>query len=109
VSNSRNTSSTEEMTATEEELHGFIVGELTSGPGGDTIAPEDDLIQRGIVDSLGVQQLVSFCQSRYGIRVDEADMVLENFRTLRQLAAYVDRKQAERGSSGRLRLRPRRG
>ena len=95
------------MTAVEQELHGFIVGELTSGPGGDAIGADEDLIQRGIVDSLGVQQLVDFCQSRYGIHVDEADMVLDNFRTVRQLAAYVERKRAERSSSGRLRLRSR--
>jgi len=55
-----------------------------------------------------VQQLVDFCESRYGIRVDENDFVLENFRTLRELAAYVERKQGERVSSGRLRLRPQR-
>src|SRR5919107_493126 len=69
------------------EFAGFIVGELTSGPEGDDIAPDDDLIQRGIVDSLGVQQLVAYCQSRHGIRVDDSDFVLDNFRTLRQLAA----------------------
>jgi methoxymalonate biosynthesis acyl carrier protein len=96
------------MNAIEEELHGYIVGELTSGPGGDSIAPDDDLIRRGIVDSLGVQQLVDFCESRYGIRVDEDDLVLDNFRTLRQLAAFVERKQAEPASPGRPRHRPRR-
>jgi acyl carrier protein len=104
VSNSQNPS-TADMTAVEADLRGFIVGELTSGPGGDEIAPDDDLIQRGIVDSLGVQQLVAYCQSRHGIRVEDSDFVLDNFRTLRQLAAFVERKQGERSSSGRLRFR----
>jgi acyl carrier protein len=108
VSNSENTTSTPDMTAVEADLHGFIVGELTSGPAGDDIAPDDDLIQRGIVDSLGVQQIVAHCESRHGIRVADADFVLDNFRTLRQLAAFVERKQAERTSSGRLRFRSKR-
>jgi acyl carrier protein len=60
-----------------------------------------------VVDSLGVQQLVDFCQSRYGIRVSDADLVPENFQTLRQLADYVDRKQAEASPSGWRGLRSR--
>ena len=109
MSDSQNASGTAELTATEAELRGFIVAELTSGPEGDAVGADDDLIQRGIVDSLGVQQLVDFCQGHYGIRVEEADLVLENFRTVRRLAAFVDRKQADRGASGRLRLRSRKG
>ncbi len=107
MSKSDNSTTTADMTAVEADLHGFIVGELTSGPAGDEVAPDDDLIQRGIVDSLGVQQLVGYCESRYGIRVDDSDFVLDNFRTLRQLAAFVERKQGEQSSSGRTRFRSR--
>jgi acyl carrier protein len=96
-----------DMTPIQQELHGFIVSELdtTSGPG--PITADEDLIKRGIVDSLGVAQLVEFCESRYGIRVSDADLVPGNFRTLRELADYVDRKQAEKGSGRRFRLRSR--
>jgi acyl carrier protein len=94
------------MTPLQRELHGFIVGELVSGSV-EPITPDDDLIKRGIVDSLGVAQLVEFCESSYGIRVADADLVPGNFRTLRELADYVDRKQAEKASSRRLRLRSR--
>lgn len=97
-----------DMTPLQRELHGFIVGELVSGAGTPSITADEDLIKRGIVDSLGVAQLVEFCESSYGIRVSDADLVPENFRTLRELAAYIDRKQAEKSSSSRLRLRSRR-
>ena len=72
--------------------------ELGSGP----IAADDDLIKLGIIDSLGVQQLVELCEARYGIRVVEADLVPENFQTLRELADYVERKRGTQPSaSGR--------
>ncbi|HEX5822565.1 MAG TPA: acyl carrier protein [Solirubrobacterales bacterium] len=83
------------------------MSELVSGQGAGSITADEDLIKRGIVDSLGVQQLVDFCESRYGIRVSDADLVPANFQTLRQLANYVERKQAEASSSGRLRARGR--
>src|SRR5688500_2663511 len=84
----------------QRELHDFILTELASG-GGDAIGPDEDLIQRGIVDSLGVQQLLDFCESRYGIQVEDADLVPDNFKTVRQLAGYVERKQGEAPSSTR--------
>jgi acyl carrier protein len=99
--------STSNLAPREEELHEFIVTELASGQGAGAIDADEDLIRRGIVDSLGVQQLVEFCQSRYGIRVADADLVPENFQTLRQLADYVERKQAEGGNSGWRGLRSR--
>jgi acyl carrier protein len=95
------------LTPVQQELHEFIVSELVSGQGADAITADEDLIKRGIVDSLGVQQLVDFCESRYRIRVADADLVPENFQTLRQLADYVDRKQSEESPSGRLGLRSR--
>jgi acyl carrier protein len=100
-------SNTHELTPVQQELYEFIVSELVSGQGSDAITADEDLIKRGIVDSLGVQQLVDFCESRYRIRVADADLVPENFQTLRQLADFVDRKQSEGSSAGRLGLRSR--
>jgi acyl carrier protein len=97
-----------DMTSLQQELHGFIVRELDTASGADRITVDEDLIKRGIVDSLGVAQLVEFCESRYGIRVADTDLVLGNFRTVRDLADFVDRKQAEKGSGRRLRLPSRR-
>lgn len=84
------------LSAVERELQDFIVSELVSAGGAPPITPDEDLIKRGIVDSLGVMQLVDFCESRYGLRVTDADLVPENFKTVRDLAGYVERKQAEK-------------
>jgi acyl carrier protein len=105
VSSRHNAAGTDDLTAIQDELHAFVADELASGPDADAIGPDDDLIQRGIVDSLGVQQVMEFCRSRYGVRVDDADLVPENFKTLRQLAAFVQRKQGERGAPGQRSLR----
>ena len=97
-------SQTTTLSARETELHEFVVNELAAGQALEPIGADEDLIKRGIVDSLGVQQLVDFCQSRYGIRVADTDLVPDNFQTLRQLAAYVERKQSDGqgpGSSAR--------
>jgi len=78
--------------AIEQELRDFIAGELLAD-GTQSISVEDDLIQSGIVDSLGVTQVVAFCESRYGFRVTDADLVPANFKSVRRIAEYVERKR----------------
>jgi hypothetical protein len=55
---SHNTSTSTDAATAQRELHDFVVAELASGPGSEQIDADEDLIQRGIVDSLGVQQLL---------------------------------------------------
>jgi acyl carrier protein len=92
--------STPDLTPLERELREFIVTELMSPDGADSITAEEDLIRRGIVDSLGLTQLVDFCESRYGIQVTDEDLVPSNFQTVRGMAGYVERKRGERVERG---------
>jgi acyl carrier protein len=85
--------STTNLTPLQRELYEYIATELASGHDVGSITADEDLIKRGIVDSLGVQQLVDLCESRYGVRVADADLVPENFQNLRQLADYIDRSR----------------
>ena len=98
--------STPDLTPLERELREFIVTELMAD-GADSITAEEDLIRRGIVDSLGLTQLVDFCESRYGIRVTDEDLVPSNFQTVRGMAGYVERKRGERGGKMRFASRSR--
>jgi acyl carrier protein len=79
-----------ELTA---ELETFIVDEIALGRGIRAIAPDDDLLAGGIIDSLGVTQLVAFLEERYGIRVGDADLTPANFRTLAAIEAFVGCRQ----------------
>jgi acyl carrier protein len=90
-------STSNELTPRQREIHAFIVDEIVTDHAAESITADEDLIKGGIVDSLAVTQLVDFVESRYGIQVGDSDLVPDNFRSLRQLADYVDRKQAPVG------------
>jgi acyl carrier protein len=96
------------MNEIQDEIQRFIVEDIALRHGIPDVAVDEDLIRRGVVDSLGVQEVVAFCENRYGIRVDAADLVPENFRTVQSLAAYVESKRASRAQGGR-RFRIRKG
>lgn len=80
------------MTVT-TELEQFIVSELTQGRGIDSVAPDEDLLASGIVDSHGVMEMVAFLEQRYGVSVTDDDLTPENFQSLSSIEALVARKR----------------
>jgi acyl carrier protein len=56
---------------------------------------DDDLsfLDQGIVDSMNVLELVNFIEERYGVKVDDRDIVPDNFDSVARLATYVRSKQ----------------
>ena len=57
-----------------------------------------DLLLGGLVDSMGVVQIVEWLEERTGSEIDPADVVLENFRSIEAIVAYVDRELTPTGS-----------
>ena len=82
----------------EAELEAFVLEEIALGRGLRAIDRDEDVLARGIVDSLGVTQLVGFVEDRYGIQVSDDDLVPANFQTLARIAEFVERKRAGAGA-----------
>jgi acyl carrier protein len=53
----------------------------------------DSLIESGIIDSMGMLELVAFVESDFGIVVAETDLIPENFESIATLSAFVEAKQ----------------
>ncbi len=51
-------------------------------------------LDRGIIDSTGVLELVSFVEGEYGLSVADDDIVPANFDSIDALARFVARKRA---------------
>ena len=60
-----------------------------------TLSDEDPLLKNGIVDSLGILDIVSFIESHFGIRVADEELVTEHFGSIRRIAAFIHTKQRE--------------
>lgn len=51
------------------------------------------LLDQGIIDSTGVLELVTFIEDRFGIAIDDAEMVPQNLDSVDSIAAFVGRKR----------------
>jgi acyl carrier protein len=50
------------------------------------------LLQSGIVDSLGILELVAFIEQEFGITISDDELLPENFQTLEALTSFVQAK-----------------
>ena len=53
------------------------------------LSPELSLLDSGIVDSLGILDLVGFIEEQFGVEAQDDDLVPENFDSIAALTRFV--------------------
>jgi acyl carrier protein len=83
---------------TVERLRRFICDDLGwyGAPG--ELTPDYQLIDNGVLDSLGIFRTVGFLEDEFGIEVADDDLVPENFSTLAAIAALTETKSQPAGA-----------
>ena len=80
------------MTDYELGLRQFIVDNFLFGKQDAPLANSDSLLEQGIIDSTGVLELVGFLEQKYGITVQDEELVPENLDSIDRLVRFVSRK-----------------
>jgi acyl carrier protein len=73
-----------------KELEKFLLSEVDIDFDKKSIAPDEDLLSTGTIDSMGILKLTAFIEKKYGIKVTDEDVVPENFRTLTCLQGFIE-------------------
>ena len=81
------------------ELKKFLLSEVAMDldAGMQSLGLDEDLISRGIIDSLGILKLAAFIEERFGIKMTDEDIIPENFRTLNCLEKMIESKHKNEG------------
>lgn len=59
----------------------------------DEVGDDQSFLETGIIDSLGIVQIVAFVESELGAPVPDTDLVPANFDSIARIAAYVERRR----------------
>ncbi len=70
-----------------EEIVAYIKNEITAEPFLE-INSSDNLLETGIVDSMGMMKLILFLEKQFKKRVPAEDMTIDNFETVEKIASY---------------------
>jgi len=77
----------------ESEIRKFITENMLFSAEGFNYDDSDSLLEAGIVDSIGVMELVTFVDQTYKITVPPEDISPDNFDSISRLANYIRLKQ----------------
>jgi len=72
-----------------DEIRGFISDTFFV----DDFQDEDSFLRNRIIDSTGMMELVAFLEQKFGIKVEDKELVPENLDSLRNVCAFLERKQ----------------
>lgn len=72
------------------ELEKFILTELAIDHDLESITSDIDLLMQGIIDSMGVVKLTAFIEEKFGIKVNDLDVIPENFQNIESITNFVN-------------------
>lgn len=79
-----------------ETIRNFIETELVSQGPRVSLSSSDSLIEKGIVDSLGVQILIAYLEKQFDVQIADTEIVPENFETIGSVVNFINNKLSVR-------------
>jgi acyl carrier protein len=78
----------------ENVVNDYISREIVQDPAVLPLSNDASLLDGGILDSLSLLRIVVFLEGRFQITVGEADLLPQNFDSVRAICDYVQARQA---------------
>ena len=69
------------------DLQNFVVEELLNGT---SVESNDNLLEDGMVDSIGLVRLIAYIEETYQLIIPPEDFTIENFQTIAALTNYLN-------------------
>ena len=76
-----------------DKIRGFILENFLFTDDPSAIAFDDSLLERGVVDSTGMLEIIMFIEEELGVRVAEEEMIPENLDSVNNIARFVQCKR----------------
>jgi len=77
----------------EKKVKEYILDNFLFTSDSNALANEDSFLDKGIIDSTGIMEVIMFLEEAFGITVDDEEMVPENLDSVNNIVGFVERKQ----------------
>jgi acyl carrier protein len=82
--------------AISQELKSYLIENVLIGSSDEALQPDDSFLQKGILDSTGILEIIEFIERRYGIKFADDEITPENLDSLNLIAAFIAKKLNKR-------------
>jgi acyl carrier protein len=79
----------EQQQTIEQDVRRFITENFPLGGSRFELAGSDSLLEVGVIDSVGVLELIEHLESTYELQIPDADVLPENLDSIDAIARYV--------------------
>ena len=76
------------------QIRDHIATNILYSDNGFEYGDDASFLEEGIVDSVGIMELVLFIEENFGLTVDDEDLTPDNFDSVDKLAEYIKKRQA---------------
>jgi acyl carrier protein len=77
--------------STESRIRTYIAENFLFGEAGQ-LGVDDSFLDKGIIDSTGILEIVMFLEEQFGIKVADSEMLPENLDSIGNIVRYVAKK-----------------
>lgn len=79
---------------TKQALRTFILENYLFTEDQSALADADSFLEKGVLDSTGIMEVVFFIEEQFGIKVEDEEMIPQNLDSIDHLVTFVERKKA---------------
>lgn len=77
-----------------EQIRRYVAENFLFSDNGFELDNDESFLEAGVVDSLGVLELVTFVEEEFEVQVPDEEIVPDNFDSVDRLADYISRKRS---------------
>ena len=73
-----------------QKLTSYIMSDVLLDSTQTELAVDDELLEDGLVDSLGIMRLLAYIETEFGFAVPAQDVTVETFMSVEAIVAYLE-------------------
>ena len=77
----------------EQQVREYILENLLFTSDNATLANDDSFLEKGIIDSTGILELIFFLEQQFEIKVHDTELVPENLDSVNKIVTFVQKKK----------------
>jgi acyl carrier protein len=77
----------------ENTILNFIQENFLLGEGIETLQLSDSFLQKGILDSTGVLELISFLEEQFDVQITDEEILPDNLDSIEKIDRFIQKKQ----------------
>jgi acyl carrier protein len=78
----------------EKKLREYILDNFLFTDDQSMLKNDDSFLEKGIIDSTGIMELIFFMEEELGVKVEDEEMIPENLDSINSIMSFINKKKS---------------